>query len=718
MSEINADVPKSAVVKLLRNSTPSTQKGIGCKALSLLKGSSVAAMRGAYLVGKEEVDALLRMRGAEAPLCRFARPCPPIPVHGFLESRMIHTVGELADIAEEFTKTGAPVEILLMDPLLPAKWSAVVTPNSVALGANNDGVTGGAKSYFLPVPVDIQKLCGTTLYPEKGKVPFLEVVRPAPESSPSSAYPDLQFVQLREGPPVVTPDYIPFDVEVKEIITPASLTTEQVMEAGGELIAWQKFVALQKEKEGLVLFLDGASVTSHWAIHCVENKIPVISTYEPKVGMKLKKPEGDSEPTKRALERFAKYLRYMLRHGTKHKNRKLEDELAVCMAGVHSLGTFRTLSHGECRILAASLEGLVRVTFALGCGEMRYWPSNGPGGSGYAAPPLLKKLFTKGKGMKVSSSMDYRAKIYKRRMRDSFTKAILSFPFLIEGFSKYGWSSSYGGVKWGDGMEKGLTLAKVLLLFCSEPTLSNLKLTRSAANSLADAVHNGGKLHNKVAAEDQLNLAASSPGNFFVSDTAWNWLTMYPRKSPEMYPKSFLTLVKKVEKVEKVAQEMFKTMPAVKKAPTPVTPAIPVEEPEGQPGLPVSFYTEGEKMPPDAQLQILYEETPMSTGPGFVQFHIQLKYDRNVYPFTPVGLEQRPWGAAGTCYIEASCYKNVTDSGDSSVSFNTPEGQPAELKYRRFSGPIVFFKSGSYPSIRVKGIGYYLYRTLKEKDGL
>ena len=137
----------------------------------------------------------------------FARPCPTTPRHGFVDSRQVRTYSELVQVWEETMLADPKGEVILM-PFVAAKWSAVVTEMSMAIGPAHDGATAGHKSRILA-------LAGLSIdwakdYVLEGEVPYIETVSTVSEDG----YLINKLVQVRSGPPTKPPgDWVPKDVK-------------------------------------------------------------------------------------------------------------------------------------------------------------------------------------------------------------------------------------------------------------------------------------------------------------------------------------------------------------------------------------------------------------------------------------------------------------------------------------------------------------------------
>jgi len=80
---------------------------------------------------------------------------------------------------------------------------------------------------------------------------------------------------------------------------------------------------------------------------------------------------------------------------------------------------------------------------------------------------------------------------------------------------KTGWSSAYGGPKWGDGAEKGARVATLIhqLMNASDDVLEDVgKELVEAVNALENAQHNNGGLLNKFGSDTMIHFTAGTLG--------------------------------------------------------------------------------------------------------------------------------------------------------------------------------------------------------------
>src|SRR3990167_7585546 len=164
----------------------------------------------------------------------FARPCPFRPRHGFVDSRIVANAEEFDNLVEEvkIASGSDPWEILL-SPYIHAKWSAIVTDAGVSLGPGNTGATAGENSLAIPAPSrELTEHIGGQPQNFFGisESPYLEVVAGRVGGETAASGNRAYVVQIRDGPkPVLSDRFVP-----------ASMVVGSVVEAGGDLLQWEK----------------------------------------------------------------------------------------------------------------------------------------------------------------------------------------------------------------------------------------------------------------------------------------------------------------------------------------------------------------------------------------------------------------------------------------------------------------------------------------------
>jgi hypothetical protein len=255
--------------------TPKTQKAKGLYALQYMDRSVGSVLPVSKLITNLS-------KPFEEPLydyfCKgeyFARPCPPNPEHGFVESRVLKCFEDLEKLREE-TFAENPASEIMITPLIKAEWNAIWTPALLAIGAGHDGATAGKNVLNVPLS-GINPLPDDLVYTKAGikseHGPYIEAVGDKLHS---------YLTQLRGGPVLesgVGLDYIPTDMVVSEVIKTN----------GEDLIEWAKVIRALKGKAGVIIWHPGGGLTDHYSVHCRENNVPIAISFEPVPGLVLEK---------------------------------------------------------------------------------------------------------------------------------------------------------------------------------------------------------------------------------------------------------------------------------------------------------------------------------------------------------------------------------------------------------------------------------------------
>lgn len=254
----------------LAQAKPTTQKARGVKALAAL-GYNVPAAR--LVQTQRDMDALLD-EVRSVPL--FARPCPPTPRPGFVDSRICTTNVDYMKVWKEARKAEPHAEMLLMPPL-SADYNIVICPGLMTIGPGHDGATAGHDAIGLPIVGTDPKLAEhyDDLDIAPGQVPHIEVVGKGTGGMYSQ---DIQWwTQCRSGPahPGLGPDYVPADITAAAIVIPCDdfLQWETIVQAGFA--------------PGTVVWGKGHTLGSHAALHCLAHGVPFITSHQPLLGEHL-----------------------------------------------------------------------------------------------------------------------------------------------------------------------------------------------------------------------------------------------------------------------------------------------------------------------------------------------------------------------------------------------------------------------------------------------
>lgn len=402
----------------------------------------------------------------------FARPCPPNPEHGFVESREVKSWEDVEALREETAKVCPEAEIILT-PLIKADWNAIWTPALLTVGPGHDGATAGKDTINIPLAgmnslTDkfVHETCGV----KKGKGPYIEAVGNKNE---------ITLTQLRGGPildPGLPLDNIPFNLTVTEVIKTN----------GEDLLTWATRTKEMEGQVGPVVWHPGGSPTDHYSVHCREKGIPICITFEPHVGQTLTKSKIQVDPL---------------------------DPLEMCLGlaavdrvpmeydknqGSYTVGSMAR-SYTTLLLLAAHNSGVLR-------GPHSYWL-----GVALGAMVKLGSAALRGEARHAHGLNKDRGEMHEKYLAKSlsFHRAGLSrvTQILTYGFGDVNTSKSFGGKKWGlcgAALVPVFNAIRDLFLNPTEESASNAVV---ALNIAINQAHNGGWWLNKfvqVSAYDEI----------------------------------------------------------------------------------------------------------------------------------------------------------------------------------------------------------------------
>jgi len=400
----------------------------------------------------------------------FVRPCPKIPRHGFVDSRVVNTLEEFETLRQETLREDVDAELLFMTEI-QAVASAIFLPEQgyLILGPSNDGATKGYETKILSL---VSTQLSSSLKEKAGitQTPFLEIVY-----SLEKPY----FVQLRDGPtpPLETSlDFIPHKTRIAEIVAP-----------GDDLLAFEKLAVKLKGRRDVVVMQVGASLACHAAIHCVINAIPFVCSRKVVIGEQLL-------PTRRRKV-VKKLVRTELYAGIDFAQTQLRTNVNknalfwFVTAVLHNWAALRETEHGA-RLLAAAVTIFLAYGAASCIGELRH--------SKKKIKPLTRSYY----------------------YEEVFANAVKSWRGFSGCSKKFAdgtlWSNGYGGATWLVCSMACTTILKAFsVLVNSKATSFSRKKLDKVASTLNNAVnlaHNNGWWLNKIVSDSQLNFVAKHAG--------------------------------------------------------------------------------------------------------------------------------------------------------------------------------------------------------------
>lgn len=429
----------------------------------------------------------------------FARPAPSQPRHGYIDSRVVSTREELADLLAQVLKDDPKGEVLLCD-FIKASYNSIWTPGSLAVGKGHDGATSGKDTITFPLAGN-NPLGESILEPagiHKDMWPYFEIVHHSSEYDEAN----YTFTQLRGGPamPSVMGNFIPSPTEVRRVIT---ADPKKYKDTG-----WEEEIKKATGEKGVVVWYPGGSMTGHFSIHAFAAGIPIIFDEEPpKVGDIL-------EPTTEA---------------------KGFDPQALLRGFV--AGAKLPLKWNDPKFLNLSLVALHNSTAMTG--EAAGW-------IGFSAAVLLRYgvAALNGEARHFGSSLTPgkagREAIYIKVLKQPLRVHAARMNRLINVFRYGKWHSvGFGGPKWACCGAATVDVFNTIQALAGFPTEENAAKVVQALNLMVNQAHNGGWWFNKFipqgtfteAAKGYVPLTVSCGPSIFVAGKGMDKLTDAAYKS-------------------------------------------------------------------------------------------------------------------------------------------------------------------------------------------
>ncbi len=473
----------------------------------------------------------------------FARPCPITPKHGFVESRTVHGVVDVLNLLAETLAADPEGELILM-PECTGAYSAVATNAGIAWGLGRDGVTSGSASNG-EAPRFIPSLTATGVWnnacrssfsapPDKECV-YVELVEDQGRT---------RLVQLRNGPEqaaVAGLDYIPRRLEVTARIYPGDVDFD--------LMRWDKLV--RNASPGTVAVLPpGTTRFSHYAVHCLINKMPILFGHTPVIGAILEPTGAKALPTLK--QEHLDYLSQVIMNrllsrsdpGPSVKDGRTHDEtrdrIITAVGTCHAMMGWGVEEH-LLRLRGEGAADCFLYSAAACLGELRhFYSSSGPGYSSngglihetdvaaFLPKAELAHFLGVGGGCHVS-----RAVVYSSMNRLSIAQQVELVKHTSVDLGQTGWSSAFGGKSWAEAASQTAWLGRALISFCQTPTPDRWKRLVCRYNATLHACHNNGKVLTKWAPAQALKIGAEVPTLCFMNPFAASCVLQPPALLPE-----------------------------------------------------------------------------------------------------------------------------------------------------------------------------------------
>ena len=438
-----------------------TQKGRGIEILRQEFGHQALRLIG--IVQTAADIEILKNHTTKFPM--FVRPAPSVPRHGYIDSRVVTTVEEVASLLKEVLADDPKGELLLCS-FIKSTHSSIWTPGSLTVGTGHDGATAGKDTVVFPLVGKSPNLTASAL--QKAKIssdswPFLEVVYAA--NGPI-------YTQLREGPVMpIMGNFVPALTEVKRVI---HADPKKFQDLG-----WETEINNAKGEPGVVVWHPGGSLCDHFSIHTFTANIPIIfDKVSPEVGSIL-------EPTVGADISF--------------------DANALLRGFV--AGTKMTLTQSDRSPVEASLVALHNTTAMTG--ENAKW-------IGFAAAVLLRfgvaalngeiRHFQGDHG----SAKPQREAVYAEALKKNLHYHKARVKRLVNIFRYGKWhSSGFGGPKWACCGAGAIDVFNAVWNCANNPTDESARAVIEAVNLMVNQAHNGGWWFNKFVSQHSFDMAAT-----------------------------------------------------------------------------------------------------------------------------------------------------------------------------------------------------------------
>lgn len=514
---------------------PRTQKAQGL--LSLLQGPSlVCDPPGSFTIVPQPLDSVMgpevaELMNGQMKFPCFGRPCPTTPKHGFVESVHCDTPVHALNLLARTLAADPAGEMILM-PQFTGKTSAVANNAGVVWGLGSDGVTSGAPgTYFIPA------LAGRKAWWMEVESSLIGKHHAVGVSASECHYIELvedngamRAVQLRTGPVQegsASDDYIPHEMIVKRVIYPRDVNFD--------LIRWDKLIR-NAQRGAVVVMSAGATRFSHYAVHCLLNRVAMVFGRHVEVGDVLK-------PSKVAP------LTTLDRHDYNYLARLILAELLeprmITDGGGPGAASLQKSSPDKWRVTTAigtchAMAGWgrdrhllrLRATGAVACfayaasaaiGELRHFYRTGPGSADNARPRIEHTTDMKG----VLSASEYHDFITHHEVtRNPAYSRMSVLPIAVQesllntaahDFLIPGWGSSFGGKRWSETASQAAWLGRALISFCKRPEKRRWNRVQSRYNATLHCCHTHGKVLTKWVPNTVLDLGSNAPGLCFMN---------------------------------------------------------------------------------------------------------------------------------------------------------------------------------------------------------
>jgi hypothetical protein len=425
----------------------------------------------------------------------FARPCPTVPRHGFVDSVVCKDANELNAVSLETHKVESDAEVLVTKPIKSA-YNCIITGGVITFAEGNDGATSGKNVKYFYInddPIgDAINLDKSVLL--EGELPFYEIVMSDHNSGDFSHQPYLVQVRSAPGMPA-SKNFIPQEIKVENII-----------KAGGDLLEWESKVKAI-DPTNTIIDHEGGSLASHFSIHAVVNNVAIFTEDVPKIGDIVAPNAESSEITDEHRQKFKNAFFHAFSYAptlvTKNNTNYNKTSIGVVMGNIVKIGlatihNYAALNkHKDYELLGHVMGLFVKTIFSVSMGEARY--AHGKIGS---IPSIYKDITSHGKG---------RDFCYRSMVSSDVTKAIYDIHRAFFVFDAFKWGGSFGGKKWASCTRSAIELYNS----CIEGDIVSIV---EKFNKVIHESHNGGPYLNKIINPSEFDKAADNPANYAVKN--------------------------------------------------------------------------------------------------------------------------------------------------------------------------------------------------------
>lgn len=425
----------------------------------------------------------------------FARPCPEVPRHGFVDSRVVKTKQELVSLFNVAREIDANAEIVIGPVFDNVRYNSVYTSNgTITVGKGNDGATAGRDVVSFPVaPMKLdKKVVKDSGLADKDTVYIESIYTHAGNSNGKKhQYIDTSRVnyntyitQLRGGPEISVDlqDFIPEDVFVTQVVKPSN-----------DLIKWER--QTKEFDEGTVVYAPGSSLSSHAAIHCFLRRVPFITSFEPKIGQCVDK-VGIAENFKNN-RRFKRGVVAALRLMKKANTDVLSDYFLFALSVIHNWPYLSESVNSDWLIGAASTIYAALGT-AIIMGEQRH---------------------------RSAAGRNFPRNVVYTRAFDLKENMVQPLPKIMNNFYSGDWQPGYGGINWAWCTIYNISIwNNIVDVYNGNSEIVNEeKLTKliGSLNLMANISHNNGLWFDKIYSDSSiLDFAADEPAKSMIVSSA------------------------------------------------------------------------------------------------------------------------------------------------------------------------------------------------------